>query len=191
MPVEEEPRDPPPQDAVGERPPPLVVVMGVAGAGKTTVGRGLAEALGVPFLDADDFHDAASVARMRAGEPLGDAEREPWLDRLGRELRRRAADTGAVLACSALTDAYRRRLTAGLGEVAFVLLTGSPEVIRRRLAARTGHFAGPALLPSQLATLQVPRGAVVLDVAPPVDEVVRAAIAGLARRGVTAMAPPA
>ncbi len=166
---------------------PIVVVMGVAGSGKTTVGRGLADALGLPFLDADDFHDAVSLALMRAGKPLGDAQREPWLDRLAGELRgRRAAHTGAVLACSALTDVYRRRLTAGLGGVSFVLLTGAPELIGRRLAARTGHFAGATLLPSQLATLEAPSDAVVVDVAPPVAKVIGSALAGLADRGVTA-----
>lgn len=157
--------------------------MGVTGAGKTTVGRLIAADAGLPFLDADDFHDAASVERMHSGLPLRDRERLPWLDRLNTELRARARDSGAVLACSALTEAYRRRLLAGLPQAALVLLSGSPELLRERLAARHGHFAGPELLASQLATLEVPRDAVVVDIASAPERIARAALAGLARRG--------
>jgi len=164
---------------------PVVIVMGVAGAGKTTVGKLIAADAGLPFLDADDFHDTAAVERMRAGLPLRDRERLPWLDRLNAELRVRARDGGAVLACSALTEAYRGRLLAGLPQAALVLLTGSPELLRKRLARRSGHFAGPDLLASQLATLEPPRDAVVLDVGPAPERVARAALDGL-RRG----APP-
>lgn len=161
-----------------------VVVMGVEGAGKTTVGRGIAEALGLPFLDADDFHDEAALALMRAGHPLGDRERLPWLRLLNSELRAREQLTGgAVLACSALTARHRRLLTAGLADVTFVVLSGPPELIRSRLAARRGHFAGPELLDSQLATLEIPPDAAVVDVTPAPAEVVRRAVEGLARRG--------
>lgn len=160
-----------------------VLVMGVEGAGKTTVGRGIAEALGLPFLDADDFHDDVARALMRAGHPLGDRERLPWLGRLNSELLARAPAGGAVLACSALTARYRDLLTAGLTDVAVVVLSGPPELIRSRIAARRGHFAGPALLDSQLATLEIPRDAVVVDVTPEPAEVVRRAVEGLARRG--------
>lgn len=157
--------------------------MGVTGAGKTTVGRLIAAGAGLPFLDADDFHDAASVERMRAGLPLRDRERLPWLDRLNTELRARARDSGAVLACSALTEAYRRRLLAGLPQAALVLLSGSPELLRERIAARRGHFAGQDLLASQLSTLERPRDAVVVDVTGGPEVVARAALEGLARRG--------
>jgi gluconokinase len=142
---------------------PFVVVMGVTGVGKTTVGRLLAAALGLPFLDADDYHDDAAKAKMHAGISLTDADRVPWLDRVNRALRDHRA-TGAVLACSALTDSYRRRLTAGVTGVRFVLLTGDPDVILARIEARHGHFAGADLLPSQLATLRPPSGAVTVDV---------------------------
>ena len=126
--------------------------MGVSGSGKSTVGPLVAAALGVPFLDADDFHDDASIARMRRGEPLDDAARGPWLDRLHTLLVDHRA-TGAVLACSALTPAYRLRLTDGL-DVSFVLLDVPAAELERRLRHRHGHFAGAALLPSQLTTLE-------------------------------------
>jgi gluconokinase len=131
---------------------PLVVVMGVAGSGKSTVGPVVATALGVPFVDADDFHDDASIARMRRGEPLDDAVRGPWLDRLHAQLLAHRA-TGAVLACSALTPAYRARLTDGI-DADFVLLDVPAAELDRRLRDRRDHFAGAALLPSQLAILE-------------------------------------
>jgi len=130
----------------------LVVVMGVAGSGKSTVGPLVADALHVPFLDADDFHDDASIARMRRGEPLDDAARGPWLDRLHAQLSAHRA-TGAVLACSALTPSYRTHLAAGL-DATFVLLDVPAAGLDRRLRHRPGHFAGAALLPSQLETLE-------------------------------------
>lgn len=144
----------------------VVVVMGVAGVGKTTVGRLVARSLQVPFLDADDFHDAASIERMRAGEPLRSADRLPWIDRINDALRTDPTGHDVVLACSALTPELRARLVRGLADVVFVVLTGDPALIRTRLAARRDHFAGTDLLASQLATLEVPAGAITVDVAP-------------------------
>ena len=154
---------------------PIIIVMGVTGVGKTTVGRLVARALDVPFLDADDFHSDAAKVQMHEGIPLTDAERAPWLDRLNRALHEHAA-TGAVLACSALTDDYRARLTAGLDHVRFLLLAGDPELIRERIAARLGHFAGPDLLPSQLDTLEIPADAVTVNVDAEPDVVVQRAL---------------
>ena len=158
--------------------------MGVTGSGKTTVGRVLAHALGVPFLDADDFHSAASIEKMHAGVPLDDADRGPWLARLNRELQ--AHPEGAVLAASALTAAGRERLGAGVPGLRYVLLTGDPDLIGDRLTRRVGHFAGPALLPSQLALLEPPADAVVVDVDAPPATVVERALRGL---GVSRPAP--
>ena len=141
---------------------PIVVVMGVTGVGKTTIGSQVAARLGVPFVDADDFHDPKDIARMHRGEALDDAARAPWLDRLNAELQRRAAG-GIVLACSALKRSYRERLVRGLPAVRFVLLTTDPGVIEERIGDRVGHFAGAALLPSQLETLECPDDAVVVD----------------------------
>jgi gluconokinase len=154
-----------------------VVVMGVTGAGKTTIGRLLADALDLPFLDADDFHDAAAIAKMRAGVPLDDADRAPWLDRLNRALREHPG--GAVLAASALTDASRRRLANGVPEVRYVFLRGDATLISERLAARVGHFAGAGLLPSQIELLDPPAEAVVVDVTEAPDVVAARALAAL------------
>jgi gluconokinase len=142
----------------------LIVVMGVSGAGKTTVGRALADSLDATFLDADDFHPPANVAKMRAGQPLDDADRAPWLARLHAELARRAARGEAVvLACSALKQAYRERISLDL-DVRFVHLTGSREAIAARLASRSGHYMPPALLDSQFAALEAPADAITVDV---------------------------
>jgi gluconokinase len=167
--------DPPP------RPKPTVVVMGVTGSGKTSVGRRVAAALEVAFVDADDFHSSAAIAKMRAGVPLDDGDRAPWLAHLNQVLREH--HDGVVLAASALTAAMRAQLTNGVVGVRFVALTGDPATIARRLAARVDHFAGAALLPSQLALLDVPPGAVVLDIEDDVEVLVARAVAALRSGG--------
>ena len=146
----------------------VVVLMGVCGCGKTTVGRMVAEALGWPFLDADDFHPAANVARMRAGTALTDDDRWPWLDRLAAEMAAiNARGAHAVLACSALKQAYRDRL-ARAGDVRFVYMKGDRATIAPRLAARPGHYMPASLLDSQLATLEEPVDATVVDIRAPI-----------------------
>ena len=156
--------------------PHVVVVMGVAGAGKTTVGRALAAALGRAFHDADDFHPPANVERMRAGVPLTDADRAPWLAALRDLVARSIAEgTRAVLACSALREAYRAALLpagAPAGALRFVHLDASPALIERRLRGRRGHFMPSTLAASQFATLEEPRDAIRVDAARPVDEIV-------------------
>jgi len=146
----------------------VVVLMGVCGCGKTTVGRMVAEALGWPFLDADDFHPAANVARMRAGTALTDDDRWPWLDRLAAEMAAiNARGAHAVLACSALKQSYRDRL-ARAGDVRFFYLKGDRATIAPRLTARPGHYMPASLLDSQLATLEEPADATVVDIRVPV-----------------------
>lgn len=143
----------------------IVVVMGVTGAGKTTVGRLLAQTLGAEFIDADDHHPPTNVAKMRAGTPLTDADRAPWLERLNGLLRERAAHGAVVvLACSALKAAYRNALLRALPGARLVYLRGSRELIAARLAARRGHYMNPALLESQFAALEEPADAIVVDV---------------------------
>ncbi len=131
---------------------PLLVVMGVSGSGKTTVGIGLAAALGVPFRDADDLHPAANVAKMAAGIALTDVDRMPWLALVGAELA--AAPDGLVIACSALKRMYRRAILAAAPAVRFVFLDGSRELLESRVQFRRGHFMPASLLASQLATLE-------------------------------------
>jgi gluconokinase len=164
-------------------PPPLVVLMGVAGSGKTTVGRLVAAALRVPFIDGDDFHTVANIVSMHDGIPLDEAHRRPWGDRLHLELGARR-DTGAVLACSALRSSFRRRMRAGLPQLQFVLLQVPAPELSRRLAKRRGHFAGPELLPSQLDALEIDPGLRVVDGDRPAL-VVAADIVDLVRIGCT------
>ncbi|MEM7190878.1 MAG: gluconokinase [Pseudomonadota bacterium] len=140
----------------GTKMPARLIVMGVAGCGKSTIGAALAEAVGARFLDGDDFHPPANVAKMSAGQALTDDDRWPWLDRLGIEMEAAVAETGtAVLACSALKRVYRERLTAACAEPPmFVHLDGDRELIEARMAARQDHFMPVGLLDSQFATLE-------------------------------------
>jgi gluconokinase len=152
----------------------IVVVMGVTGCGKTTVGAMLAGACGWDFFDADDYHPSHNVDKMRRGEALTDEDRAPWLDRLGELLARHAAaGSSAVLACSALKQTYRERLMAHCPGVRFAFLDGDKELIRSRLLARQGHYMNPALLDSQFAILERPAGAIVLDATDEPLELVR------------------
>jgi gluconokinase len=133
--------------------PDVVVVMGVAGTGKTTVGQLLADAMDVPYAEADAFHPPANVARMSAGIPLDDDDRAPWLDAIGGWARNRAG-RGGVVSCSALKRAYRDRLRRAAPDIRFVHLTGDRSLIRSRMAERSGHFMPLELLDSQFATLE-------------------------------------
>lgn len=157
-----------------------IVVMGVSGCGKSTVGSALADRLGWRFADGDDFHPPANVEKMRAGVPLDDTDRAPWLARLNAMLRESAAaGRPVVLACSALRQRYRDALAEGLPGLRFVHLAGSAELIGDRLAARRHRYMPAALLASQFATLEPPADALTLDVAEPVDALVEAVVARL------------
>lgn len=139
----------------------IVIVMGVSGSGKSTIGTLLAERLGLPFLDADEFHPPGNVAKMAAGTPLTDEDRWPWLARLNEELQKRE---NAVLACSALKESYRHALTQGLAGCRLVHLRGSIELIRARLQQRRHRYMPASLLESQFAALEPPRNAIEVDV---------------------------
>jgi len=142
----------------------IVIIMGVVGAGKTTVGNLLAAQLGWEFADADDFHPASNVEKIRQGTPLSDEDREPWLDRLRQAIENWIVDRkNVVLACSALKRTYRARLCAG-PEVRFVYLKGTAGLIAARLHSRHGHFAGESILGSQLLDLEEPEQAIVIDI---------------------------
>ncbi|MEU2622361.1 gluconokinase [Streptomyces sp. NPDC007157] len=135
------------------RTPHVVVVMGVAGTGKTTIGPLLAARLGVPYAEGDDFHPPANIAKMSAGHPLEDADRWPWLDAIGSWAHGRES-LGGVVSSSALKRSYRDRLRAAAPGVVFVHLTGDRKLIEDRMSHRQGHFMPTALLDSQFATLQ-------------------------------------
>jgi gluconokinase len=156
----------------------IVLLMGVAGVGKTTIGEALARELGWRFIDADDYHPPQNVAKMKAGTPLNDDDRWPWLARLNKLLKE---ETNAVLACSALKAAYRERLAQGVADFTTVYLHGSPELIRARIAARKHRYMPAALLDSQLATLEPPADAISIDVAGSPEESVAAITARLRR----------
>jgi carbohydrate kinase (thermoresistant glucokinase family) len=177
---------------------PRVVVMGVSGCGKSTVGEVLASRLGVPFLDADTLHPPANVAAMAAGVPLTDEDRGPWLAAVAERLA--AAPAGLVVACSALRRAYRDVLRAGAPTAAHVHLHGTRAVLEERVADRPGHFMPAPLLASQLATLEpldADERGVVLDVVDPPAELAATAAAWLGRdaagcpAGGPTAAPPA
>jgi gluconokinase len=151
-----------------------IVVMGISGSGKSTVGAALALRLGVPYAEADDFHSAANVAKMSAGHPLTDADRDPWLHAIAGWLA--AHDhAGGVVSCSALRRRYRDILRTGAPDVQFVDLDGDPEVARRRVAGRAHHFMPAELVASQLATLEPlapDEDGFVVDYDTPLDELV-------------------
>ncbi len=159
--------------------------MGVSGSGKSTVAAGIASALGLHFIDGDSLHSAASVALMRAGTPLRDDDRWPWLDRIGARLSDAAQwPDGVVIACSALKRVYRDRIRSAAPGVRFVFLDGPGDLIRARMAGRTGHYMPSTLLESQLRTLEPPDAgetdAQRVSIELPVDAVIDAAVLALA-----------
>ena len=163
-----------------------IIVMGVSGCGKTSVAEGLAASLGAVFIEGDSLHPAVNVDKMSHGIALTDEDRWPWLDTVGRAMADVLAGNGSVVvSCSALKKAYRDRLrfSAG-GELAFVFLKGSRELLMSRMAAREGHFMPVSLLDSQLATLQDPSGepgVVTVDIDASIEAIVASALDGLNR----------
>jgi gluconokinase len=157
----------------------IVVVMGVSGSGKTTIGGLLAQRLGCEFLDGDDYHPPENVAKMAAGTPLTDEDRWPWLDRLNALLRARGS---VVLACSALKEKYRQRLAQGIERCQFVFLNGSFELIHARLAGRRHRYMPATLLQSQFDALEPPADAIEVDASQPPERCVDSVLAALASR---------
>lgn len=158
----------------------IVVVMGVSGCGKSSVGQAIAAATGWHFIEGDDLHPTANRAKMASGTPLDDADRWPWLDAIADAARTAEIEAAAVVvACSALKRIYRDRLARAGDIVTFVHLVGDRETILDRMQARADHFMPPALLDSQLATLEPPAGdehAVQIEISAPVDQIARQAI---------------
>ena len=164
--------------------PMRVVVMGVSGCGKSTLASAVARQLQLDMTDGDDLHLSASVAKMRSGVALTDADRWPWLDRIGDYLAQATpSQKGRIVACSALKRVYRDRIRARAGNVKFIFLDGDAELIRQRLALRAGHYMPPELLDSQLRTLELPApdeaDILTLHIATSIDALVAQAVTGL------------
>jgi len=156
--------------------PSIAVVMGVAGAGKTTVGKRLAESLDWEFLEGDRLHPPENVAKMRSGQPLTDADRAPWLDAIARAIDTlQARNARAIVTCSALKRDYRRRIIGNRAAIRLVFLDGSRELIAERLAARRGHFMPAGLLDSQFEALEPPgpdENPIIVGIDQPLDRIV-------------------
>ena len=164
--------------------PQAVILMGVAGSGKTAVGQKLAEGLHWIFLDADNFHPPANIEKMKHGIPLNDDDRVPWLHRLHEELQHRLAEgRSVILACSALKESYRRTLRDHVSPLAFVYLDVDAETIRSRLQHRTAHFFPKELLESQFATLERPKDAIIVDARRSLEAVVAQVTRALSEQG--------
>ncbi len=152
----------------------FLILMGVSGSGKTSVGKALAEQLNWDFYDADDFHPPENVARMAGGIPLDDSDRTPWLaslhDLISSSLKQ---NKSGVLACSALKDRYRQQLLEGNDGVQLVYLKGSYDLIWSRMETRTDHYMKPHMLKSQFETLEEPTHALVIEISSPVDEIIQ------------------
>jgi carbohydrate kinase (thermoresistant glucokinase family) len=156
----------------------LYVLMGVAGSGKTAVGNALAKQLGLHFYDADDFHPKVNIEKMAAGIPLQDEDRWPWLDTLAYKMVTWQQQGGAVLACSALKQSYRRRLTqkVGKGEVCFIHLVADFDTLQSRLELRRGHFFPASLLKTQLDSLEPPKSGLTINTADSIENIVESII---------------
>ena len=150
----------------------VFILMGVSGSGKSTIGGRVAQELGLEFIDGDDYHPPANVEKMSAGIPLTDVDRGPWIDALATAINSRQPRRDAIVACSALTEFVRNRLRASVSEpLRFILLHADPAVIQRRLEERGQHFMKAGMLGSQLAALELPADAVVIDVSRPLHTV--------------------
>ncbi len=150
----------------------IYIIMGVAGCGKSTVGRAAADHLCLPYLEGDDFHSAHSVEKMRSGNALTNEDRMPWVDAMVAACLAQTSDQ-TILACSALSEVVRDRLRDGLnGACEFIHLHGDQAILSQRLSDRKGHFFKPDLLASQFAALDMPRDAIILDIVDPIEELV-------------------
>jgi len=150
----------------------VYIIMGVSGSGKTTIGRLLAQKLGLPFFDGDDFHSSANISKMEKGIPLTDEDREEWLQVLADEIEQWQAKGGAVLACSALKEKYRAVLQSRENEIEWIFLKGSEQLIKQRIASRKHHFMNAGLLHSQFETLEEPDYAIKVSIEEEPDQII-------------------
>ena len=143
---------------------PCILVMGICGTGKTTIGRMLSDRLDIPFIEGDDFHPESNVKKMKNGQPLNDEDRQPWLEALALELKKNE-QIGCVVSCSALKEKYRSILNSFLAKkIVIIHLVGNPELIKERMLARQNHFMPSGLIASQLADLEIPEEALTFDI---------------------------
>jgi len=149
----------------------IIVVMGICSSGKTLIGQMLAKRLGLDFYDADDFHPQSNIKKMKSQMPLNDDDRLPWLRTMAEQMPKWQESGGAVLACSALKQSYRNILMTG-GDIRFVFLKGTKEIILKRMKSRKNHFMPTSLVESQLKTLEEPRGAVTVEITGTTEEIV-------------------
>ena len=160
--------------------PIIIYIMGVSGSGKTTIGVKLSSKTGIPFFDGDDFHPARTIEKMRAGQPLNDSDRAEWLARINEIAKEQGTNKGAIIACSALKEKYRKVLTAGLRVPVFwVLLRGGFDLIEKRMKLRRDHFMPAALLASQFEALEIPTEAITVDILDEPDKIVEVIISRL------------
>lgn len=151
----------------------MIIIMGVSGTGKTTIGRQLSLALKCPFYDADDFHPQRNKDKMAKGNPLDDSDRFPWLNTLNIEISKWSVQGQAVLACSALKESYRSILRKGNSNISWIVLNGDYEQLAERLSSRKEHFFAPELLQSQLDTLEVPIYGIHISIHHPIEVIVQ------------------
>jgi carbohydrate kinase (thermoresistant glucokinase family) len=161
----------------------IIYIMGVSGSGKTTIGEKLSAKIKIPFFDADDFHSLANKEKMHAGHPLTDEDRAGWLMTINQLAKDQVAKEGAIIACSALKEKYRTILSDGITvPVYWVFLQGSYECIQERMKARKDHFMPAAMLQSQFETLEIPAGAITVDISNSPDAIVETLISRLPAR---------
>ncbi len=152
----------------------IIYIMGVSGSGKTTVGKKLSEATGIPFFDADDFHSVANKNKMKAGHPLTDDDRKDWLQNINQKAREEAENNGAIIACSALKENYRKVLAGKItSPVYWIFLQGDYNLIHARLNDRKDHFMPAGLLQSQFEILETPADGLAIDISRNPDEIVK------------------
>ena len=142
----------------------VIYIMGVAGSGKTTIGKLLSDAIGLPFFDADDFHSSANTKKMQAGLPLTDEDRQPWIERINELGIKESKLNGAIIGCSALKEKYREQLEAGITKCSWIFLQGDYDIIYERMKKRSHHFMPAQLLQSQLESLEIPAAALTIDI---------------------------
>jgi carbohydrate kinase (thermoresistant glucokinase family) len=161
--------------------PLIIYIMGVSGSGKTTIGKKISAEMGMPFFDADDFHSRANKEKMKAGQPLTDNDRAEWLISINELAKDQMKKEGAIIACSALKEKYRKILSEGITVPIFwIFLQGNYELIQRRMEARTDHFMPPTMLSSQFDALEIPEQCISIDISQKPDKIVKEIISQIA-----------